>query len=42
LPDWEIAECGFYPLDALPESVTVATRARIQEALGLATPSLNW
>jgi ADP-ribose pyrophosphatase YjhB (NUDIX family) len=41
-PDWEIAECGFYPLDALPEHTTMATRARIQEALGLTTASLQW
>ena len=42
LPDWEIAECGFFSLDALPEDTTVATRARIQEALGLATAALKW
>jgi len=41
-PDWEIAECGFFPLDALPEDTTPATRAHIQEALGLAPPSLHW
>ena len=35
LPDWEIAECGFYRLDALPEGVTAATRVHIQEALDI-------
>ncbi len=42
LPDWEIAECGFFPLDALPADTTPATRAHIEEALGLSTPSLHW
>ncbi|PPQ26436.1 hypothetical protein CCR94_22675 [Rhodoblastus sphagnicola] len=42
LPDWEIAESGFFPLDALPDDATPATRAHIQEALGLSTPSLHW
>jgi len=42
LPDWEIAECGFYPLDALPEDTTAATRIHIQEALGLSTPTTHW
>jgi ADP-ribose pyrophosphatase YjhB (NUDIX family) len=41
-PDWEIAECGFYPLDGLPEETTAATRAHIREALGFSTPSLHW
>jgi len=41
-PDWEIAECGFFSLDALPESATPATRAHIQEALGFSPPSLHW
>jgi ADP-ribose pyrophosphatase YjhB (NUDIX family) len=41
-PDWEIAECGFFPLDALPAETTPATRAHIQEALGLSAPSLHW
>lgn len=40
--DWEIAECGFYPLDALPQHTTPATRAHIQEALGFSQPSLHW
>lgn len=30
-PDREIAEAGFFPLDALPEGTTEPTRARIAE-----------
>src|SRR5918998_367243 len=30
-PDREIAEAGFFPLDALPEDTTPATRRRLQE-----------
>jgi ADP-ribose pyrophosphatase YjhB (NUDIX family) len=41
-PDWEIAECGFYPLDALPPDTTASTRAHIQEALGFSSPSAHW
>jgi ADP-ribose pyrophosphatase YjhB (NUDIX family) len=33
LPDKEIAECGFFPLDALPEGTTKSTRRRIAELL---------
>jgi ADP-ribose pyrophosphatase YjhB (NUDIX family) len=33
LPDKEIAECGFFPLDALPDATTQSTRRRIAEAL---------
>ncbi len=33
-PDWEIAESEFFALDALPEGVTVSTRARLDEAFG--------
>ncbi len=31
LPDREIAECGFFPLDALPEGTTRGTLHRLQE-----------
>ncbi|TIW02263.1 MAG: DNA mismatch repair protein MutT, partial [Mesorhizobium sp.] len=31
LPDHEIAEAGFFPLDSLPEGATPATRRRIAE-----------
>ena len=33
LPDREIAECGFFPLDALPEGTTASTRRRIAEVI---------
>ena len=41
-PDREIAEAGFFPLDALPEGVTAATLRRIDEALAGAEPSQYW
>ncbi|WP_166141678.1 NUDIX domain-containing protein [Methylosinus sp. RM1] len=41
-PDHEIAEAGFFPLDALPESATPATRARIAEVFGGAPVSPYW
>ncbi len=34
LPDREIAECGFYSLDALPEGVTQSTLRRLKELSG--------
>jgi ADP-ribose pyrophosphatase YjhB (NUDIX family) len=39
--DWEIVETGFFPLDALPEGVTRATRDRLAEVAG-APPSARW
>lgn len=42
LPDREIAECGFFPLHALPETTTQSTRARLREALHGETPSDEW
>jgi ADP-ribose pyrophosphatase YjhB (NUDIX family) len=41
-PDWEIAECGFYPIDALPEETTASTRARLDEFMNGATPGSIW
>ncbi len=41
-PDWEIAESGFYPLDALPAEATDSTRARIAEFLQSASPDPIW
>jgi ADP-ribose pyrophosphatase YjhB (NUDIX family) len=41
-PDWEIAESGFFPLDALPEDVTPSTRARLNEAFSGAPPDPVW
>ena len=31
--DWEIAEAGFFPVDALPDGTSPATRARLDELL---------
>jgi ADP-ribose pyrophosphatase YjhB (NUDIX family) len=41
-PDHEIAEAGFFPLDALPEGVTPATRARLAEVLDGEPVSPYW
>lgn len=41
-PDREIAEAGFFRVDALPDGVSAATRDRIAEALGVAEPSHFW
>jgi ADP-ribose pyrophosphatase YjhB (NUDIX family) len=41
-PDWEIAESGFFPLDALPDGTTASTRARIAEYLQQAAPASIW
>ena len=41
-PDKEIAEAGFFPLDALPESTTKGTRARLGEVFGGMEPSSRW
>lgn len=41
-PDREIAEAGFFPLDALPDGTTAGTRRRLEEiARGLQPPS-DW
>ena len=42
IPDREIAEAGFFPLTALPESTTQATRRRLAEILGGETRSDTW
>jgi len=42
VPDREIAEAGFFPIDALPATTTRATRARIAEVLHGAAPSAYW
>jgi ADP-ribose pyrophosphatase YjhB (NUDIX family) len=39
---WEIAERGFFPLDALPEGTTPGTRARLAEIAGGLPPSIDW
>jgi ADP-ribose pyrophosphatase YjhB (NUDIX family) len=42
LPDAEIAEAGFFPLDALPEDTTNATRRRLDEIAGKRLPDGFW
>jgi ADP-ribose pyrophosphatase YjhB (NUDIX family) len=42
LPDKEIAEAGFFPLEALPEDATKATRRRVDEILGRRKPDGFW
>jgi 8-oxo-dGTP pyrophosphatase MutT (NUDIX family) len=42
LPNREIAEAGFFALDALPEAVTRATRARLTEILQGGPTSAYW
>jgi ADP-ribose pyrophosphatase YjhB (NUDIX family) len=41
-PDWEIAESGFYSLEALPADVSPSTRARLNEAFNGAPPDPIW
>ncbi len=41
-PDREIAESGFFPVDALPEGTTAGTRRRIAEALGGTPAGPEW
>lgn len=41
-PDHEIAEAGFFPLDALPDGTTPATRARLAEVLDGTPVSPYW
>jgi len=40
--DWEIAEARFFPLNALPEDITAASRRRIAEMLGSVPPTPDW
>jgi len=42
VPDFEIAEAGFFAMDALPEATTRATRDRIAEVLEGAERSAYW
>nr|WP_246433071.1 NUDIX domain-containing protein [Rhodopseudomonas rhenobacensis] len=41
-PNREIADSGFFAIDALPPDTTLGTRLRIAEVLGGAPPSLTW
>jgi ADP-ribose pyrophosphatase YjhB (NUDIX family) len=42
LPDREIAEAGFFPIDALPGETTPATRRRLAELFDGAAASPYW
>jgi 8-oxo-dGTP pyrophosphatase MutT (NUDIX family) len=42
VPDREISESGFFPLDALPAGTTPATRRRLAELTGNAAPDHWW
>lgn len=42
LPDKEIAEARFFPLDALPEGITTATQRRLNEVLHNSAPDAYW
>lgn len=42
LPDHEVAEAGFFPIDKLPDGVTPGTLRRIQEATGASHASAYW
>ena len=41
-PDREIAACGFFPLDALPDETTRATRDRLREIRDGLAPAAVW
>lgn len=41
-PNREIAACGFFALDALPQGTTEGTRLRIAEVVGGRTPTTTW
>ncbi len=38
----EIAEIGFFPLDALPDETTPATRRRLKEVFEGESPGVHW
>lgn len=42
VPNMEIAACRFFPLDALPEDTTAATRRRLAEILEGVPVSADW
>ncbi|MET0429814.1 MAG: NUDIX domain-containing protein [Microvirga sp.] len=42
VPDREIAECRFFPLDALPADTTPGTRARLDEIREGRAPDGHW
>lgn len=41
-PNLEIAECGFFPADALPEPTAPGARRRIEEMLGRRARETTW
>jgi len=41
-PNWEIREAKFFPLDALPEGTTAATRRRLDEILRGVAAGEGW
>lgn len=41
-PDWEIVESGFFPVAALPDDTTRATRDRLREVLAGREISPRW
>lgn len=42
LPDRELAQTGFFPLDALPAETTAATRRRLEEIAAGRVPPPHW
>jgi ADP-ribose pyrophosphatase YjhB (NUDIX family) len=42
IPDMEIAEAGFFPLDDLPDATTPATRRRLAEVFNSEVPASDW
>ena len=42
VPNMEIADCRFFPCDALPEDTTAATRRRLAEILDGVPQSPDW
>lgn len=42
VPNREIVAAALFPLDALPEATTPATRARLHEVLSAAPPAMDW
>lgn len=41
-PNWEIAECRFFALDALPDGTTQATHDRVREVTENLPPADHW
>lgn len=41
-PDWEIVEAGFFPVHALPDGTTAATRRRLREVLDGSAAASEW